>query len=80
MFFGEAIIGALLKHFGGSLPLPLALLLSGGLFGKLIVGYPLLPWLATMMLGWVSVLLRRSAPGLAVADGGLPRFLRSFVG
>ena len=53
MFFGEAIIGGLTKLFGGSLPLPLALLLSGGLFGKLIIGYPLLPWLAIMMLGWV---------------------------
>src|SRR4030095_13359095 len=53
MFFGEAIIGGLMKLFGGSLPLPLALLLSGGLFGKLIIGYPLLPWLAIMMLGWV---------------------------
>ena len=52
MLFGEATIGALLKLFGGSLPLPLALLFSGGLFGKLIIGYPLLPWLAIMMLGW----------------------------
>jgi uncharacterized membrane protein len=53
MLFSEAIIGALLKHFGGSMPLPMALVLSGGIFGKLIVGYPLLPWLAIMMLGWV---------------------------
>jgi uncharacterized membrane protein len=49
MFFGEAIIGGLMKRFGGSLPL--ALLLSGGFFGKLIIGYPLPPWLAIMMLG-----------------------------
>jgi len=76
MFLGEALIGGLMKVFGGSLPLPLALLLSGGLFGKLIIGYPLLPWLAIMMLGWVfgRQLLREEPaprPGRWLWTGGL---------
>jgi uncharacterized membrane protein len=72
MLFGEGIIGALLKLFGGSMPLPLALLLSGGLFGKLIVGYPLLPWLAIMMLGWVfGDHLLRQQPARWLGTGGL---------
>jgi len=69
MFFGELIIGALLKHFGGNMPLPLALLLSGGIFGKLIVGYPLLPWLAIMMLGWVfGIHLLRAQPAAKISQ------------
>jgi uncharacterized membrane protein len=53
MVFGEALTGALLRLFGGTMPLPVAVLLSGGVFGKLIIGYPLFPWLAVMILGWV---------------------------
>jgi uncharacterized membrane protein len=76
MFLGEATIGGLTNFFGGSLPLPLALLLSGGLFGKLIIGYPLLPWLAIMMLGWVfgRHLLRQQPapkPGQWLRTGGV---------
>jgi uncharacterized membrane protein len=76
MFFGEASIGVLMKFLGGSLPLPLALLLSGGIFGKLIIGYPLLPWLAIMMLGWVfgRLLLRQppaAMPSQWLRAGGL---------
>jgi uncharacterized membrane protein len=52
MFAGEAVTGALLQAFGGDPPLPLGLLVTGGRFGKLIVAYPTLPWLAIMMLGW----------------------------
>jgi len=37
---------------GGTPTLPVALLLTGGDFGRLIVAYPLLPWLAIMLLGW----------------------------
>src|SRR2546428_123721 len=37
---------------GGDPSLPVALRLPGGRFGPLLVAYPLLPWLAIMMLGW----------------------------
>jgi uncharacterized membrane protein len=49
---GEAFTGAALAVSRGSPTLPVALLLTGGDFGWLIVGYPLLPWLAIMLLGW----------------------------
>lgn len=49
---GEALAGAALALAGGSPTLPVALLLTGGDFGWLIVAYPLLPWLAIMLLGW----------------------------
>jgi uncharacterized membrane protein len=49
---GEALTGLALAGSGGQPALPVALLLSGGQFGPLIVAYPLLPWLAMMMLGW----------------------------
>jgi uncharacterized membrane protein len=48
---GEALVGLALTVSGGAPTLPTALLLSGGQFGRLIVAYPLLPWLAIMMLG-----------------------------
>ena len=50
---GEALTGLGLLATGGELSLPLALLLTGGRFGALIVAYPVVPWLAMMMLGWV---------------------------
>jgi uncharacterized membrane protein len=76
MLFSEAIIGVLLRQFVGTMPLPIALLLSGGIFGKLIVGYPLFPWLAIMMLGWIfGRLLLRPQPAPIVSQwlraGGL---------
>lgn len=50
----EPMIGGLMaaKLVG---TLPVALLLSGGGFaeGRFVVGYPALPWLAIMCLGWV---------------------------
>jgi uncharacterized membrane protein len=49
---GEALTGVALWLSGGSPSLPVALLLTGGQFGWLIVAYPLVPWLAIMMLGW----------------------------
>ena len=52
VFGGEALTGAALALVGGTPTLPVALLLTGGDFGRLIVAYPLLPWLATMLLGW----------------------------
>ncbi len=52
VFGGEALTGAALALVGGTPTLPVALLLTGGDFGRLIVAYPLLPWLAIMLLGW----------------------------
>jgi uncharacterized membrane protein len=49
---GEALTGLALVLGGGNPTLPVALLLTGGQFGRLIVAYPLLPWLAIMVLGW----------------------------
>lgn len=50
----EAFIG-LAQMAGVFGTLPVGLLVSGGFFygGRLIVAYPLLPWLAMMCLGWV---------------------------
>lgn len=54
MIGGEALLGAL-DAAGVMMTLPAALVISGGFFfdKKLIVAYPLLPWLAMMMAGWV---------------------------
>lgn len=54
LFGGEALAGLLLA-LGVERTLPAALALVGGFFGggRLVVGYPLLPWLAMMLLGWV---------------------------
>lgn len=54
----EALAGLLFKLNGGLPPglpgLPGGLLLTGGFFfRRLIIGYPLLPWLSLMILGWV---------------------------
>jgi uncharacterized membrane protein len=37
---------------GGSPPLVIGALISGGLYGRVILAYPILPWLGIMMLGW----------------------------
>jgi uncharacterized membrane protein len=50
---GEALTGLALLASDREPTLPAALLLSGGRFGRLIVAYPLLPWSAMMILGWV---------------------------
>jgi len=49
---GEALTGLALVLNGGNPTLPVALLLTGGQFGRLIVAYPVVPWLAMMVLGW----------------------------
>ncbi len=51
-FGGEAAMGLGLWLSGGEPGLPVALLLTGGRFGRFIVAYPVLPWLAFMVLGW----------------------------
>lgn len=57
---GEALAGLLFKLAGSPAGppdlagLPAGLLLTGGFFFRhLIIGYPLLPWLSVMILGWV---------------------------
>lgn len=49
---GEALTGLALLPTGGTPSIPAALLVSGGDLGPVIVGYPLIPWLGIMMLGW----------------------------
>lgn len=48
----EALGGALTTAYAGNPPLAVGFLVTGAQQGKLIVGYPTLPWLAIMMLGW----------------------------
>ena len=69
---GEALTGLALLATGGEATLPLALVLTGGQLGRLIVAYPLLPWLAVMMLGWSfgRVLSRSARPERLLAAGG----------
>lgn len=63
---GEALIGLVLWMVGGSPTLPVALLFTGGRFGGLIVAYPIVPWLAIMMLGWsFGRWLERATPAVA---------------
>ena len=63
---GEALTGLALALGGGDPTLPAALLLTGGRFGRLIVAYPLLPWLAMMLLGWCfGRWLERAGPAAA---------------
>ncbi|HJQ85243.1 MAG TPA: heparan-alpha-glucosaminide N-acetyltransferase domain-containing protein [Candidatus Binatia bacterium] len=49
---GELLTGLALLATDGTPSLPAGLLLTGGAFGPVIVGYPLVPWLAMMMIGW----------------------------
>jgi uncharacterized membrane protein len=54
---------------GGPTPLIVGALASGGRHGRLILGYPVLPWLAIMMLGWAFG--QRLAEGSAARPGRL---------
>lgn len=49
---GEALAGLALWTSGGTPGLPAGLVITGGRFSWGFVAYPLLPWLAMMMLGW----------------------------
>ena len=75
---GEAMFG-LLHTLGIDRALPASLLLTAGFFfdRHLIVAYPLLPWLAMMMLGWMlgrRLLVWRDAGGETAAHHA-PRVL-----
>lgn len=48
----EIFTGLAIKLFGGDPTLAGALLLHGGVFPRIVIGYPVLPWLAIMMLGF----------------------------
>ena len=75
---GEALFGAL-HALGVERSMPAALLLTAGFFfdRRFIVAYPLLPWLAIMMLGWLlgrRLLVWRAAGG-ETATHRAPRVL-----
>lgn len=58
------------------------MLLSAGPVGPFLVGYPVVPWLAIMMMGWGAAALARSAPSrfpLRVAVAGLVALAIFFV-
>jgi uncharacterized membrane protein len=65
VFFGEALVKLALWAGGGQKPGPLGILLVTGLqkVKAVYVLYPLLPWLAYMILGWVcgKVMLRKDS-------------------
>ena len=65
VFGGEALTGLVLLATGGDPTLPAALLLTGGRFGPVIIAYPVLPWLAIMMIGWAFGSYLRTAPRVA---------------
>ncbi|MBA2564379.1 MAG: DUF1624 domain-containing protein [Gemmatimonadetes bacterium] len=69
LVFGDALAGFALTLPPGAPRMAGGLLISGGFFGRLIAGYPLLPWLAMMMLGWSfgRFLLSRHPQGAARA-------------
>jgi uncharacterized membrane protein len=53
LFASTELVGRLLLAANGGRPsIPGAVLETAGFFPPLIVGYPLLPWLAIMMFGW----------------------------
>src|SRR2546427_11042922 len=64
VFRGEALIGLALAT-GRHSTLPVTLLLTGGQLRPPLVAYPLLPWLAIMMLGWAFGRYLRTAPRVA---------------
>ncbi len=66
---GEALAGLAMALGGGKPTILGALLVTGGDFGGFVVGYPLVPWLAIMMIGWAFG--RRLAEGGAIAPSRL---------
>jgi uncharacterized membrane protein len=53
---------ALIQGATGPVGAVATLLISAGPLGPFLVGYPLLPWLAIMMMGWGAAELARRAP------------------
>ena len=49
---GELLAGLAMWASGGSPSIPAALLFTGGRFPPVMIAYPLVHWLALMMLGW----------------------------
>ena len=47
----ELLVGLAMRH-GPPTSLPAELLLTGGNYGRLMVAYPTIHWLAIMLLGW----------------------------
>jgi uncharacterized membrane protein len=71
----EALIGLGLALTGGEPNALLALLITGGSVGGLLVAYPILPWLGVMLLGWCFgkrlVHVDRGALARRLASAGL---------
>ena len=60
---GELLAGVLLLVDDGTPGVAASLLVTGGQIGPVIVAYPLLPWLAIMLLGWwFGRFVERSGP------------------
>ena len=51
--FNDALIGLILSMTGNQTTIAGGLFLHGGIFSGLVIGYPVFPWLAMMILGWV---------------------------
>ncbi len=72
----DLAVGYAFDHATGgkaaSPPVPVAALVSGGRLGRVIVAYPVLPWLSIMMLGW--------ALGQRLGKGAEPVRLLSVAG
>jgi uncharacterized membrane protein len=47
---GELLVGLAMR--GGDPVLPLKLLVTGGAYGRLLIAYPTIHWLAILLLGW----------------------------
>lgn len=47
---GELLVGLAIR--GGEPALPLKLLVTGGSYGRLLIAYPTIHWLAILLLGW----------------------------
>ena len=69
----EALAGLAVWLSGGQPGITAALLVTGGFFGFVVVAYPLIPWLAIMMVGWAwgSTLGERQPQPLRLGLAGL---------
>jgi len=60
--FAAEPLREVLMRMGGTVAVVSAFVVGAGRVPPFVVGYPLLPWLAIMMMGWGAAALARSAP------------------